>query len=410
MRGKTICRAWLLATWAALVPGVASAQFSTGYAPPDSAWTPTTAPNVPLPLYSTHPEEGGLFLAGKYVMYRQTNPLENQAVAYRGFRAVDDSVLGPGTAGTFIGSQDVALDIDQVTGPNKYVPGFTVEGGWKFLDGSALTLSYMRLFSHRTQAVATLAPRDLLVRSDFADSFLTSPVFNFPAEYGGPVTSDHPDLPPPANPAAAFGLWNGAEEMSLDFEQRFNQWEATYRVPVYDTECYRLSGLVGPRVVWIWERLKWRTVDTDVNGQAGPQDVGLYTNIVSNRMYGVFAGCRQEWYIGHGFACQLDLNGAIFYDSVLERAKYELDIKNSQPAHKRAQRDVQFVPELQGTFSIAWFPIEGVQIQLGYDVMSFFNTISSPQPIDFNYGSVNPPWRSTFRVFDGFQAGVAIIF
>jgi len=49
-------------------------------------------------------------------------------------------------------------------------------------------------------------------------------------------------------------------------------------------------------------------VDRDIDGFASGSDVAIYTNIISNRMYGVFAGCRNEWYIGHGFACQLDLN------------------------------------------------------------------------------------------------------
>ncbi len=61
MRGKTIWRAGLLAAWAALAPGVAWAQIeAVGYAPPDVQW--------PFPLYSTHPEAGGPFVMGGFVM------------------------------------------------------------------------------------------------------------------------------------------------------------------------------------------------------------------------------------------------------------------------------------------------------------------------------------------------------
>ena len=57
-----------------------------------------------------------------------------------------------------------------------------------------------------------------------------------------------------------------------------------------------------------------------------------------------------------------------------------------------------------------WYPIEGVQINIAYDAMGFFNTISTPQPVDFNYSAVNPYRQDTFRFFSGFQAGLAILF
>ena len=71
MRTKTIWRAWLLAAAAALgTAGAAPAQLE--YAKPDFS--------LPLPLYSTQPEWGGLYVAGGYVMYRQSNPLRPQLV------------------------------------------------------------------------------------------------------------------------------------------------------------------------------------------------------------------------------------------------------------------------------------------------------------------------------------------
>ncbi|MFN6051480.1 MAG: hypothetical protein ACK47R_11675, partial [Planctomycetia bacterium] len=53
------------------------------------------SPNLPLPLYHARPDTGGFFLSGGYSMYRQTNPIGNQTVAYRGFWAIDGANLGP---------------------------------------------------------------------------------------------------------------------------------------------------------------------------------------------------------------------------------------------------------------------------------------------------------------------------
>jgi hypothetical protein len=57
-----------------------------------------------------------------------------------------------------------------------------------------------------------------------------------------------------------------------------------------------------------------------------------------------------------------------------------------------------------------WYPWEGVQMSVGYDVFAFFNTVSSPRPIDFNFGTVDPNYERTFRWFNGLQASVAISF
>jgi hypothetical protein len=295
--------------------------------------------------------------------------------------------------------------VNQVSGPNGYSPGFTTELGWKFRDGSALSVSYMYLVSNQTRAVATLAAPGLQVRSDFADSFLTSSVYNFPNDYAGPSGKLAV-----GGPQAAFGIWNGSSIQTLEFLQRSQQIEATYRVPIYENEYIRLNGLVGPRFFWIWERFKWRTTDLDTTGNSAPQWVGIYTNIDSNRMYGIHTGLQSETYLGCGIATMLTMQGALFIDSVKERAKYELGTKFSGPANKRARRIFTVVPELQVTPSICWYPTEAVQLRIGYDVMAFFNTISSPQPIDFNYGSLTPTYEHTYRFFDGFNASIAINF
>src|SRR5262249_18004012 len=149
-----------------------------------------------------------------------------------------------------------------------------------------LSVGFFYLWEAKYAAAATLAAPNLAVGRDQADSFLWAPVYNFPPEFAGPNFKVTPTGT--VNPFAIYGIWNGATDMSLEFVQRAEQIQATFRVPVFETATYRLSGLVGPRFFWIWERFRWRTVDTDFSGLQSPSWTAIYTNEVSNRMYGVF--------------------------------------------------------------------------------------------------------------------------
>jgi hypothetical protein len=431
MRRKTMGRAWALAALAAVAawaPGGAFAQ-SGDYAPPSGGnFAFFGNANLPVPLWSTQPAFGGLFFNAGFAFYHQTNPLVSQPVGYSGFIVSDPLVSDPsGTAtiglgvpsGTFLGNRSVVLDVNQVTGPATYQPGFVIDGGWRFGDGSALTVSWLFLTDARYNAAASLL-HDPLQRlgGNLENSFITAFVFNFPNEYAGPfnkVTQPNPLSPPnpPFVPAggAVYGIWNGASVMTEAFVQRSQQLEATYRVPIYETECYRLSGLVGPRFFWIYENFRWTTQDFDFLGNQSPIWMAIYNNIVSNRMYGAHVGLQQEYYVGHGWAFMLTGQVAGFADVVKEEAKYGLGPRGTDgPGIKRAIRTYTFVPEVQGTCSVMWYPWEGVQMSVGYDVFAFFNTVSSPRPIDFNFGAVDPNYERTFRWFNGLQASVAISF
>src|SRR5207247_2189485 len=107
-------------------------------------------------------------------------------------------------------------------------PGYELGFGWKFSDGSALSLSYLFLSERSNRAVATVAPAGLRVGPDLSDSFLSSPVFNFPQDFAGPANKV---FGAPANAQAVFGIWNGASIMTLSYIQRFQQWDMTYRIP-----------------------------------------------------------------------------------------------------------------------------------------------------------------------------------
>jgi hypothetical protein len=434
MRAKTLGGA-LLAVWLTLAGGVAwgqgqgadpawdipsfSAQPSrlvargqdpgaVGYAPSD--------PQIWLPLGSTRPEDGGVYLYCDYAMWHQTNPLGHQGVAIRGLIPSDNSVLPFAGQGQLIGSGQKALDVQQLNGPTNYQPGWEAGIGYKFKDGTTLTLNWFYLFDVKLSAFATLVPNGRspttptgnpfpVFGDGFSNTFLTSPVTNFPSDFAGP-----PQKATVGSIFTFYGLWNGATLMSETFWQRFQQWDITYRMPVYDTECYRISGVMGPRFTWIWERYAWTTIDTDILGGSGAADVAIYSNVVSNRLWGAFIGCVQEWYWGHGFAGTLDTRAVAYIDSVKEIAMYQLGLHFVGPENKRARTEWRPAAELDARLGIKWYPTEFIECQLSYGAMGFFNTAASVVPIDFNYGRLTPSYNSVFRFFDGFNVGVAIVF
>jgi hypothetical protein len=418
MRGITIrgaCRRrlWcgglgLLATaWLILCPASVRAEVPD-YAP--------AHPQIPWPLGSTRPEDGGPFVYAQTTLYQWTNPLRSQPIAIRGFFASDNSLGVP--VGTRFGSGAEALNVNNLNGQGSFEPGVEMGFGWKLKDGSAITFSFLYFAETNYSHGATLFTPHGREGQDLADTFISSFVYNFPPEYAGPINkvgifTNGTGTP---SPTGAVGIWNAASVMTIQFEQRFQQYEATYRYPIIDDEDYRVQALVGPRFAWIWERFGWRTVSYGLDQannsvQATATDVALYTNIVSNRMYGVHAGCQTECYLGHGFAMMLEGQGALFVNGVKERAKYELGQKFAGlPESKRAKKEFSIVPEVSAMLSLQWYPTEFVQIQLGYELMAFFNTLASTRPIDYNYLNVAPTFDHVNRQFNGFRFGVALWF
>jgi hypothetical protein len=411
--------------------------------------------------------------------------------------------------GAFFGSGTTALDASDLAGPNSYSAGFGLTLGWRFCDGFTLEFNWRHLQEVRYNAVASIIPRSFDFGRNSEDQFLFSPVYNFPPEFAGPVfkiqildlrnpmgpvSGTLSVIPNPVStvggtriitgfqqvatassngglslPQAAYGIWNAATVMGIDFVQRTDMYDLIGRIPLYENECSRWYGLLGFRHVALWERFKWRTeaveaqsaqnsvtvpllalqnaglqittnnfiVSTVVtppataggqqfqNSQvfnfgiqtpppgvpavAGADDVAIYTNIVSNRMYGPTIGCGSEWYLGWGFSCSLDLRAALHVDVVKERARYERE--DRYIASKRSRTEYVFVPELDALANVCWYPFEGIEVRVGYDFMNFFNTIASPQPVDFNYGATAPAWdKGQYRFIEGFHAGIGFIF
>lgn len=389
---------------------------------------PPADPVFPLPIYHDRPEMGGFYLTSSFVFYRQTNPLGDQPIVVRGFWDADNTFGGG--VGRFHGSGRVAQTANDAGGPGTYQPGFKLSGGWRFRDGTTVDVSWMHLFKARYTHVASFIPPFFLAGQELADSYLSTPVFNFPIEYAGPVATGNltppgfpaqqgdfrSDAADPNNPRApGFGIWNAAELSTLDFTQRTEQFDMTFRKPIFeitDDSCgaWRCYGLVGPRFFWVWEGFKWRMTDLDWQGVDNPFNVAQYTNIVSNRMYGVHAGFGHEWYLGHGLAVALEGEGTVFIDVVRQKAKYERGEKFVAPTRKRSLTTYTVVPGFTGTASLWWYPIEGIQVQVGYDVMAFFNTVGARNPVSFDYGGMDPAWERVTRWFDGFHAGIGVIF
>jgi hypothetical protein len=434
MRSWTTWLTWLLAAATTLLSVTAAPGQEVPQ--PDCVW--------PFPLYHDRPEKGGLYVDGSYVMYRQSNALQHQPIAFRGFFDVDGSITGH--VGKIVGSGAPALFADDASGPGTYQPGFRVGIGWRFEEGSwieSVELSWMNLFkADYFHVISGTSPVHFTADNQLANTYLSAPVFNFPPEFSGPQI-DGPALsfPGRASINAGFGVWNAADVMSIDFIQRYEQIDLMGRVPIFETDCDRCYGLVGVRFAWIWERFKWRTVDqgftttanidpqinvgtftgliapalnivnTSVVPDQDPRNVGIYTNIVSNRMYGPTIGIGNEWYLGHGFAVSLEAVGMLALDVVKERASYEPGLDSEgQPKTKRAITQWTAVPEAQGSITLWWYPIEGVQVQLGYDVMAFFNTIAAPNPVSFDFGGLDPAWEHKSRLFDGLRVGLGLIF
>ena len=418
MRGQIKWQAWLLMAGLAVMALAPNRGFGQEPGRADPVW--------PLPIGHDRPETGGFFTDANVILYKQTNPLKHQAIAFRGFFDSDGSVTG--TPGTFVGSHALALDAQSASGPSTYQPGFKFDIGWRFSDGSAVDFNWMHLMNTRYIAGASLVPENFQVGRNLENSFITAPVFNFPNLYAGPPfkvvngmfvfngtivlgTSATSTNFGAGHPFTAYGIWNGASQMTIDFVQRFDQAEIRYREPIFENEYYRCYGLVGPRMAWQWERFLWRTTSVDIFGQFFPaNDVAIYTNIVSNRMYGAHLGTGHEVYLGYGFAVGAEVEAALFIDSVKEIAKYELGVKDSPGQMKRAKIQYTVVPEFQGKALVYWYPIEAVQVHFSYDLMAFFNTIAAPEPVSFNYGALDPAWQRRARYFDGFEFGVSINF
>jgi hypothetical protein len=368
------------------------------------------AENVPIP--TGNPGGHGFYTALDFVFLTQTWALGDQIVAVRGL--VDSRGLITGLPGTYIGSGVEALRTNDFP-RRSWLPGFNLTLGYKLDDGTSVYLSYLNLLDRNYHTGATLVPPFFRSRLDLSDTFLVAGVFNFPPQYAGPLVKTTADdtngngLPDDNEGGNFYGIWNGAGVMDIQFNHRFNQWEIGARVPLFQTEYSRIYGLAGGRFDWFWERFQWRTVSYDILGQATARDAARYKNTLSQRMYGPFFGCGHEVYMGKRFSLSLDLTGAVLMNLIKERAKYKLE--SNEIGNKLSRDEFSLVPSATAHLNMWWYPIEGVQVRVGYNAYTFFNTMRMEQPIGFNYSSIDPAYDTQyFRIVHGVNAGVGLFF
>jgi hypothetical protein len=422
MRSRTGLGALLLTAGVTLAPSAVFAQ--SGIKGVDLPADPV----IPIPLY--HPRAdvvGGVYTALEFVMFRQTNPLRDQPIAFRGLVDVDGAITGdlngvvvntdtdvpfiirgPIVPGNFLGTQTVALATGDLRQQQTYQPGYKLTLGYRFDSGSAIEVNWTHLVTATYSANASLIPTNYANLAAggaaLADTFLFAPFFNLPPEFAG--ANSELAL---GNPGSAFGIFNGAINMSADFEQRYDEANVMGRVQWFQDDCLRIYGLAGGRFAWIWERFRLRAVSADFNGNSRPEDVAIYSNIVSNRMYGKFVGAGFERYIGHGCAIGLEGQAALLLDIAKERARLERGDKAI--AIKKSVTQFAVVPEVSCNAQLYWYPVEGIQIRAGYNFAAFFNTLAAQEPIAFDARNFDPNWTNRgVRFFDGFNAGVGFIF
>lgn len=364
---------------------------------------------IPRPFVGplSHPryEEGGFFTAVEFLFWAQKNPLKNQALAARGFYDLDGSIGG--IPGGFVGSGEEALNTQRLRGPTTFTPGFNLTAGYRFNDGVTLQASWYHLSEARYTTSASILPANFRVGDFLENTFISSPVVNLPPAFAGNDRNTNLGAI-----GATTGIFNAASIMQLEFKQRFEMVDLIARVPITETGDFRTYGLFGPRAIILWERFKWRSVDMDPAGESNPSTSAVYTNVTSNRLYGLFLGSGNEFRLGDSrigtLSAFCDIGVSAYADFVKGRAKYALE--DDTFAIKRSRNTWAASYGLDAKVGVNWYIYEAIQLRLGYSLIGLVNTVASRRPVDFNAGTIDPGYdRNVFRHFHGIDAGVAFV-
>jgi hypothetical protein len=126
-------------------------------------------------------------------------------------------------------------------------------------------------------------------------------------------------------------------------------------------------------------------------------------------MYGPFLGCGHEIFVANQFSVSFDLTGSIMLAVEKQRAKYILEDQTAQS--KWGREDFRLVPNANAAINLWWYPLEGVQMRLGYQAMTFYNTLYMEDPVGFNFGNIQPGYDTKyFRLLHGFNVGIGFFF
>ncbi len=378
---------------------------------------------VPLPL--GNPGQQGFYAFGDLGYYSQTWTLGDQVIARRGL--IDSTGAVTGTPGAFIGSGTPALTTSDF-GRRSFMPAMNIGVGYKTTDGTSVTARFMGLSGTSYNASATLVPPGFVGTNNLADTYVTSGVFNFPPQYAGPRAKTTLENAFRFNPVfnqfgpfgqfqffdflgdgLFYGVWNGASTQVLKYTTNYQEVEIGARVPMFQTETSRIYALGGARFHWFYERLKWIATSYDVDGGTLPQWQAEYTNTLSQRMYGPYAGVGHDVYLGSRFAVSGDLTGALLLGVIKERAKYKLS--DDSVSNKRSVNELRMVPSAGANLNLWWYPLQGIQVRVGYSANTFFNTKNMDAPVGFNMGAIDPGYGDqAFRMIHGLNVGLGLFF
>ena len=424
------------------------------------------ATETPFPLMWGERDEG-FFFAMEAVFMRMNNPLKSQVVAQRGIydfvgdirgygppRDIfedDDPTEDPppvfvgtiassslGTPGQFVGSGAAALTTTDIGSPT-FQPGTRLTFGYRLRNGIAFELNYMALTAARRTAQAGIIPPPgfPFIGRDLAETFLSAPFYNYSPFLAGPIRDvisgvdiGNPDgsggssLFVPQAPedlrnfggyiVPAYGIANGAEIFEQSFRQRFATGELNARVPLFQGEVTRTYWIGGFKYIGMQERYRLRIVDFglgDVNDGSitqSPTFVMVYTNKITNRFYGMTIGCGSEAYLGMGWAVSVEARVGAAAETSRVVTQVERGDGNYQLKHTSNQ--ISAVTNFQAGGYLWWYPIEGIQLRVGYEYLGIVGARRSPNPVDFDLGRLQPEVKGTYFSLDGFVAGVAFIF
>ena len=419
MRNRRIIMGLLVAAGLLTAARPASAQ-PTAWDVSGNDCTPVWAP------IGTYQHDGsGWYTGCEFIIMNQKRIVGDQLLAVRGILLTTGTPDFPGGAspltpgitgfapGTFLGTGFEALRSDQL-GRTTWTPGWRLTFGYRLDNGWNFSISWLHLMSAKYTGGAGLQGPDFTGPGGLGqNTFLFSPVYNFNHYYVG--QNPFPNPPFFVNPTS--GIWNGASDMSIQFTQRFDNWDLAGRFPVYETENSRSYAIAGGRFSWIWEQFEWRTVKPQLitDGVSfqfleTPDSAARYTNTISQRMYGPMIGTGHEVMLYSGmagaFGAQFECTGALLVDIAKFRAKYQREDEVIQT--KRSRVDNAIVPNVNLSLNLTWQPVDGLTFKAGYNFFNYFNTYYMKDPVAFNLGALDPPYDSKlWRHIRGCNFGLA---
>lgn len=421
----------------------------------------------PIPLMWDHRDEG-FFFAVEGVAMRINNPMQGQVIMRRGvydyqglIRGTGDDFVvfqdpdgpaGPiaptfvttlrslrGTPGQFVGSGETALASDTGT-RDLFQPGVRLTLGYRLRNGIAFEAQYWGQTAARNRAYAGIISPFGGTGTDDLNSFISAPFYNFSPYFAGPqrdiVGDVNTDIVPPGStgitytPAApadliqfggyvqpAYGIFNGAENASISFTQKFKSFEANVRVPVSQFEGTRTYWTGGFRYISTEERFRLRIEDLGLDedpvvggSDSRPEWAMRYTTKIKNRFYGLQTGVGGEAYLLNGFAVSVDGKvGLLAETSRMSVTVQRLDLQNGVGL-RNTNNQINMAGLVQGGAYLWWYPAEGIQVKFGYEYLGIIGARRSPEPIDFDLGRLNPRVRNTYLSIDGIVFGVGMAF